>query len=114
MLPPNEWHRLDATWAREAWRSFDPETTTVLVVESADRIVAHATTFWELHLEGVWIDPSHRGSAAVGRHLLRGIRNLTAGREVAAMVMNEASRQLVLGIDPNAIRLDCDHYAFRV
>lgn len=110
VLPPDEWYRLDETLSAQAWRHLDPARTEMIVVEDGNRIVGHVAHFLHPHLEGAWIDPAYRGKVAVGRRLLRAVRALVGGREVAAMAVSEDGRRLITGLGPS-VHLDCDHYA---
>lgn len=73
LLPEREWWKLDATEARDVWRSFSPDHVEVIVVEDAGRIVGLVTLLSVLHAECVEIAREHRGKAAVGRLLLQAL-----------------------------------------
>jgi N-acetylglutamate synthase-like GNAT family acetyltransferase len=47
------------------------KTARVMVVEESGQIIGCWAIFPVLHCEGLWIAPSHRGRAGVGRSLLR-------------------------------------------
>lgn len=78
ILPPEEWHRLNGTEAEEAWPVFDPRNTIVLVVEENGEIVSTWTAMRVVHMECLWVRPSHRGLVSVARRLFMGLREIAA------------------------------------
>lgn len=91
VLPPEEWHRLEGTEAETVWRHFSPENTRVLVVEDGRRIVATWTMLRVVHAECIWIADSHRGSFAIARRLLRGLRDIALEWGVNRVVTGSVS-----------------------
>ena len=86
ILPPDEWSKLEGTELEQAYPFLDPKESFVLVVEDGDRIVGTWAALRQVHLEGVWVHPDHRGRGAVATHLLRAMGNAVAekfGVEVA-------------------------------
>jgi N-acetylglutamate synthase-like GNAT family acetyltransferase len=74
VLPHNEWSRLAGTELETLAPILNPETTRIVVVERDGVIVACWAVTIMVHLEGIWIAPSHRKSASVGRALLQSAR----------------------------------------
>lgn len=86
ILPREEWARLDAGAVSESGLGpliahLDPGDVEVRVVEDgAGEIVGCVSRLRLTHLEGAWIDPSHRGNPGVGRRLLREAVTAARGR----------------------------------
>jgi hypothetical protein len=81
-LPPDEWHRLEGTELEPVWRDLIELSTTPTVIVVEDEMGA-IVGCWSLlrtvaHVEGCWIDPSHRKRAVVARHLLTKMQSLFA------------------------------------
>jgi len=72
VLPVNEWNRLNVTELPVLLPYFRPEDVNVVVVEEAGAIVASLAVMRVPHLEGVWIEPSRRGSPELVRKLMSG------------------------------------------
>lgn len=73
ILPPEEWDRLAGTElaAIVAAARRQRHRLVVLVVEDdAGTIIGCWSLFQTWHAEGLWVAPSHRGKASVGRRLL--------------------------------------------
>ena len=71
ILPREEWPRLAGTEAETVWPHLNPEGARVIVVEQGGEIVGCWVQMLVMHAECLWIHPSHRGKAAIGRRLLR-------------------------------------------
>jgi ribosomal protein S18 acetylase RimI-like enzyme len=115
ILPAAEWPKLAGTLADQAWPVL-PADAQVIVVEDGDQIVGNVTLFKAWHLEGAWVRPDYRGSVAVGRHLLRAVRDTAlriGAREVYAMAVDDVGRRLSTGLG-EALLLECEHYAVRI
>lgn len=73
VLPPEEWHRLDAAGAETVWKLLDPSKAQILVIEDQGAIVGTLTLMSVLHAECLWIKPSHRRGFGVIKRLLDGM-----------------------------------------
>ena len=71
ILPHDEWPKLAGTELERAYPWLDPNDTLILVVEDDGQIVGAWAAMVQVHLEGVWVHPDHRGRGAVAAHLLR-------------------------------------------
>lgn len=97
LLPPEEWAtKLAGTELETVWPALSRETTAIFVVEDGDQVVGCWSMFPVMHVEGVWIAPSHRGKGSVARRLLACLRQLAqrAGvtRVVTASVSDDVTR----------------------
>lgn len=111
LLPRDEWSKLAGTELETAWPHL-PETAQVVVVEDAGAIVGCWALFQQVHVEGVWIAPAHRGKASVARRLLAGMRRTAqamGARTVATGALTDDVRQLLDRL--HAVPLPGDHYA---
>ena len=79
VLPVAEWDRLKATGQDHFWPWVSPESTTIVVVEEGDKIIATWTMMKVLHLEGLWAAPEYRGNAGMARRLLRCVGETAKG-----------------------------------
>lgn len=76
LLPRREWEtRLAGTELEHAAPLLAPGAQ-VLVVEDADALVGCWALIPYVHVEGLWIAPTHRGRASVGRRLLTGMHRV--------------------------------------
>lgn len=73
LLPPEEWDRLVGTEADAVRPYLATLGARPLVVEDETRIVGCWVLLPMWHAECLWIAPSHRTKASVGRRLLRGL-----------------------------------------
>jgi hypothetical protein len=89
ILPEEEWPRLPGE-AAKAWETFGPETR-VFVVEDRGEIVATWAAIPTVHMECLWVKPSHRGLAGVVLRLFRGLREIAAEFGVAGVVTSSLS-----------------------
>ena len=83
LLDPAEWPRLAGTSLDTTWRLLRPGIDHVLVVEDMGQIVGCWAFLPVYHAEGVWVAESHRGHAAVGRHLWLGLREFAEMEDVS-------------------------------
>lgn len=75
ILPPEEWPKLLDRTFRETGLP-DPNLCTVLVVETPlGEIVGTWIAITAVHLEGLWVDPAHRGTSVASR-LLKGMTSI--------------------------------------
>lgn len=79
VLPPEEWPRLAGTEAETVWPHLDPENARVLVVEENGEIVAAWVGMRVVHMECIWVKPSHRGLVSIARRLFMGMRSIATG-----------------------------------
>lgn len=115
ILPVEEWHRLEGTEAGPVWRHFDPERTTVLVVEHEGAIVGAWTLLNVLHAECLWIAPAHRGKTSVARRLwtlMQRTAQQLGVKAVATAAMSNEVRGLLEHV--GATKVPGDHYAMRI
>lgn len=85
-LPPEEWPRLKGTEAETLWPVLSPESARVIVVEEDGEIVATWTAMRVVHMECIWVKPSHRGRLGVVRGLLAGLRHVAAEWDLRGVV----------------------------
>lgn len=114
ILPVEEYGKLAGTEC-EAIAPILPDGSRIVVVEDGDRIVGCWALYSQVHCEGVWIAPSHRGRASVARRLVVGMRSLAQAMGARAVntasVSGEVSNMLrKLG----AVQLDGEHFSLRV
>lgn len=91
ILPPEEWPRLAGTEAEAVWPTLDPEHARVVVVEDEGEIVATWTVMRIVHVECLWVKPSHRGVFGVTKRLLRGMRDAASAWGARNVVTGSAS-----------------------
>jgi len=125
ILQPEEYGRLAGT-ELEAVVPYLPADALVVVVEDGAEIVGCWAVYSLVHVEGVWIAPSHRGRSSVARRLLRGM--MRAARafgaravctaaldvEVATMLRKLGANELpgqhfTLAIPPESICADASY-----
>lgn len=115
LLPPEEWPRLAGTLLEKTWPTL-PADARVVVVERDGAIVACSALFAVLHQEGTWTAPEHRTNPAVGRHLIRAMREeikATGATEVWMMATTPETSALCQRFGP-CVRLDAEHFAVQV
>lgn len=72
ILRPEEWGRINSPELPALLSFVDPGNVAVVVVEDdAGEIVASCSALQTTHFEGLWIEPKHRGNAAVVRQMIR-------------------------------------------
>lgn len=96
VLPEAEWGRLAGTSLATAMDRLDGlHELVVIVVEDAEgQIVGHVAVFRAVHGEDWWIDPVHRGRAAVLKHLLEAMRAVTSAYGATAWVTHAESNEI--------------------
>lgn len=95
ILPPAEWPRLAGTELETVWPTFDQSLAQVVVVEDRrGAIVACWSLLPMLHVEGLWVAPSHRQKAGA---LLKvwGAMTAAAQQRGCAAVMTSSTSPLV-------------------
>lgn len=115
LLPVDEWPRLMGTEAETVWPLLDPSRASILVVEDAGAIVGTWIFMNVLHAECLWIAPSHRTKASVGRKLWSGLKRFAKEegvQVVATAAMTDKVRELL--DHAGAKRIPGDHYSMRV
>lgn len=92
ILPSHEWHLLAGTESEveAALTSLGPSTR-ILVVEDDGEIVATWAAIPTVHMECLWVKPSHRGLVGVARRLFSGLREIAAEFDVTAVVTSSLS-----------------------
>jgi GNAT superfamily N-acetyltransferase len=70
ILPHEEWERLEAESLPPTF-PYSDDVAVVVVEDDSGRIVGTLTAVTIVHLEGMWIDPEHRGKGGVARALVR-------------------------------------------
>lgn len=111
LLPRDEWPKLAGTELEAVWPHL-PLGAHVVVVEEGEALVGCWALFPQVHAEGVWIAPSHRGKASVARRLLAGMRRTAqamGAQSVATGALTDDVRRLLDGL--RAVKLPGDHYA---
>lgn len=107
VLDAAEWPRLQETglnWA--LWRTLDPETMQVVVVEKDGAILACWATMACRHVEGFWVHPDHRRRAGVVRRLawtMRGLLHGLGATQVLTFAETPDVEALLLGAGATAL-----------
>ena len=91
ILPPEEWHRLDGTEAEQLWPTLDPQNVRVVAVEDGDELVSCWVAMRVVHMECLWVKPSHRGLAGVARRLFAGLRQVAVEWDLRGVVTSSLS-----------------------
>lgn len=72
VLDPSEWGKLaDTTKLPQIGPTMRPEDVKIIAVQDGDQIVATMAVLRVVHLESLWISPTYRGNASLGRQLIR-------------------------------------------
>lgn len=96
ILLPDEWAKLAHTDLGRQLPLCDPAHTLVLVVEDGDEIVGCWAALTIVHVEGLWVDPTHRKRVSVQRHLWTGMQQLLRGqRSVLTGAADMSVQQLI-------------------
>lgn len=115
ILPPEEWPRLEGTEAGSVWRSLDPESASVIVVEDGGSIVGVWVLMTVLHAECLWIADAHRGKAAVARRLWAAMQREAHAMGVEAVATAATTDDVRALLDHvGAMKLPGDFYAMKV
>lgn len=115
LLPMDEWFRLADTELGPALHVL-PDDTRIVVVEDPDGdIVGCWALIRYVHVEGVWIAPSHRKRGRVAASLLAGMQQAARDWDVQAVLtaaLTDDVRQLIdhLGGQP----LPGDHFVLPI
>jgi hypothetical protein len=72
----------------------DPENSRVLVVEDEGQIVGTWVGMRVVHMECLWVKPSHRGLFGVTKRLLKGMRDIAASWGTNKVITGSASEHV--------------------
>lgn len=111
VLPYEEWPRLVGTELEQAVPHLNPEHAEIVVVEDEGQIVGCWMLMRCVHVEGVWIAPTHRKSGSVARRLIKavwGIAENWGARSVVTGAQSDQVRGLLKHFD--AILLPGEQY----
>lgn len=115
ILPESEWPKLIGTEAEAVWPHLDPGKSQVIVVEDGDQIVGTWTLMYVLHAECLWIAPSHRKGASVGRRLLSALHAMAKKMDVGTVATAAQTDDVRAMLDHiGAQKLVGDHYVMRM
>ncbi|HXG71330.1 MAG TPA: GNAT family N-acetyltransferase [Gemmatimonadaceae bacterium] len=116
VLDRAEWaEKLAGTELDAVWPHLQQEDAQIVVVEDGARVVGCWAVIRYVHVEGVWIAPSHRGKGSVARRLFAGMKRVAqqfGARAVLTGALTEDVRQLLRHL--NATKLPGEHYCFPV
>lgn len=98
LLPREEWPRLADSTIGYLLPHL-PADAAVVIVEHDGAIVGHLAFVTFRHAHGLWIDPAHRGRAAVLRHLYEGLYEEAARIGAASIWMGAADAQMASILD---------------
>lgn len=93
VLPVAEYPRLAGTELENVWPHL-PETAQVLVIEDAGVIVGCWAVLTCVHVEGLWIAPSHRKQGRVARRLLSAMRSAADDHGVTSVLTAATSPEV--------------------
>ena len=114
LLPAAEWDRLEITGS--AGMDLDPAHSVVIVVEDEGEIVGVWAVMEQIHVEGLWIAPTHQKRASVFRRLLGEMRVVVSGffgRHVAlTAALDDGVAAMVQAY--GGVKLPGEHYVFPV
>jgi hypothetical protein len=85
VLPESEWHRLVDVPLPDVGTAATKGVVIAVESESGE-IVGSCAVFQCVHIDGLWIHPSHRGKTAVARRLIAATRQAVKGMGVSAAV----------------------------
>lgn len=92
ILPAEEWSKIAHTDLGAVVMHVNPEAVTVIVAEDAQGVIAGC---WALvnfmHLEGMWVDPDHRGKGVVLRHLWNAVCEAASAKGIGSVFTGAAS-----------------------
>ena len=114
ILPRVEWPRLAGTECEALWPVL-PEDARIVVVEDDGAIVACWAVYPLVHVEGLWIAPTHRKRPGVGLRLLRAAVRV-AHRMGAKAVQTAALDNQVVAFARRlgAVELRGRHFSLRI
>lgn len=113
-LPRAEWNRLVETEIGPAL-SLLPSDTRMLVVEQDATILGAWAVIRYVHVEGVWIAPTHRKRGAVAACLLRAMKATAremGARAVLTAALTDEVRALCTHL--GGVQLPGDHFAIPI
>jgi hypothetical protein len=99
ILPREEWSRLEQSSLGWLLPHLPEDAAIVIVEDDAHAIVGHLAFVTFRHAHGLWIDPAHRGRAAVLRHLYEGLYEEAARIGAASIWMGAADAQMASILD---------------
>lgn len=115
-LPKAEWARLSHTHAAVPWEQLDPESTSVIVVETDEgNIVGCHTLTYLLHAEFLWIHPDYRKRPSVARRLWDAVRvtvKRCGARGFITAAVDDEVRELIAHVGGK--QLPGEHYLVEV
>ena len=88
-----------------------PEAATVLVAEDGDRIVGAWALLTIAHVEGLWIDPSHRKRGRVLLRLWNQLLDIARGRGIGCVWTGSASDDVIAMLTARGAHRLPDMYA---
>lgn len=115
LLPREEWPRLNGTEMEAIWPALDAHAHIVVVEDDDGQIVGCWSLFRQVHVEGCWIAPAHRGKSSVARRMLVAMRSCAqamGARSVATAACSEDVKQLLIKM--GAVELPGSHFAMPV
>jgi len=118
-LPRSEWARLAGTELAPAIAAdvFPADTRLVVVEDDAGAIVGAWAVIRYVHVEGLWIAPTHRGRGRVLRHLLAGMRDVARSWGAAAVwtaAQTADVARLIVGYGGRQFPTDIDHFVMPI
>jgi hypothetical protein len=115
VLPVEEWATLKDNDLATTVAYLNPENTQVVVVEDNGEIVGCWAVLRLVHVEGLWIAPSHRKRASVVRSLFvamcDAVRRFNT-TTVMTGVMTDDVRRLLRHV--NAQKVEVEQYVFNI
>lgn len=112
-LPPEEYARLKGTELENVWPVFPPEAR-VTVVEDDGEIVACWSAFPIVHVEGLWVKPTHKNARVVRsmiNHTFENARQMGA-RAVLTSAVDEKVEHLALRV--GGVPLPGKHFVINI
>jgi hypothetical protein len=95
ILPVEEWSRLAGTELDGIETRLRGDQAVVMVDEAEDGTLRGCwAALWVLHVEGLWVSPTHRGRGAVLRRLLVALDETTRQVGVSAVVAGVADETM--------------------
>lgn len=114
-LPPEEWPKLAGTELEAVWPHLTPSDAQILVIEQDGAIVGCWALLLVVHVEGLWIAPSHRAKGGVARRLLAAMKQAARGlrvRQVATAAVSADVRTYLERL--GAHKLPGEHFVLSV
>src|SRR5678816_4442085 len=86
-LPREEWDaKLVGTEVGPFAQQLPPESKLIVVEDELGRVVGTWAVMRYVHVEGLWIEPSHRKHGRVGAYLMRGMREAANAFGAASVI----------------------------